>query len=146
MADSEIHVELNMPQILDKVQNNKFGLMLINEWYRLISPYTPRRDGLLMQNVTLKPFKVTYNSPYSGYMYRGIVYVDPIYKVGGFTNNGGETWWSRPGIQKVPSGKPFNYRTDKNPFATDHWDKKAEQAGEKDKLIQAANEYLRNKS
>ena len=66
--------------------------------------------------------------------------------MGGFTNYRGETWWSRPGVSKVPSGKRFNYRTDKNPFATDHWDKAAEQAGQKEKLIQAANEYLQRKS
>jgi len=146
MADSDIKVELNMPQILDKVQNDQFGYFLISEWTRLIQPYTPKRDGDLERNVTFKPFEVTYNMPYSGYMYRGVVYIDPIYKVGGFTNNGGETWWSRPGVSKVPSGKRFNYRTDKNPFATDHWDKAAEQAGQKEKLIQAANEYLQRKS
>lgn len=144
MADSDIKVELNMPQILDKVQNDQFGYFLIGEWTRDIQLFTPKRDGNLERNVIFKPFQVTYVEPYSGYMYRGIVYVDPIYKVGGFTNNGGITYWSRPGVQKVPSEKRFNYRTDKNPFATDHWDQKAEQAGQKEKLIQAANEYLEN--
>lgn len=146
MADSNVKVELNMPQILDKVQNDQFGYFLIAEWARLIQQFTPKRDGDLERNVTFRPFEMTYNMIYAGVMYRGIVYVDPIYNVGGFTNNGGEIWWSRPGVQKVPSGERFNYRTDKNPFATDHWDKAAEQAGQKEKLIQAANEYLQNKS
>ncbi len=146
MADSTIKVELNMPQIVDKVQNNAFGSFVINEWKRLMDPYTPHRNGDLERNITVKPFEVTYNMPYAGYMYRGIVYVDPIYKVGGFTNNGGETWWSRPGVSKVPSGKRFNYRTDPNPFATDHWDKAAEQAGQTKKLAEAATQYLNKKS
>ncbi len=146
MADSSIKVELNMPQILDKVQNDNFGKFLITEWTRLIQPYTPHRNGDLERNITIKPFEATYNMPYSGYMYRGIVYVDPIYKAGGFTNNGGETWWSRPGVAKEPSEKRFNYRQDKNPFATDHWDKAAEQAGQTKKLAEAAMKYLNKKS
>lgn len=40
-------------------------------------------------------------------------------------------------------GVNFNFLREFNPFATYHWDKAAEQAGQKDKLITAANDYLR---
>lgn len=136
-------VQLNMPRILNKVENDSFGLFLANEWRRLITPYTPHRDGQLEQQVSLAPFEITYISPYSHYMYNGEIYEDPTYKVGGFTNDNGVTWFSRPGVKKVPSGRTFNYSKDHNPYATHHWDKAAEQSGQKEKLIRAANQYLR---
>lgn len=140
---SDVKITLNMPKILNKVENDTFGLFLAKEWKRLIDPYTPHRNGLLEQNVSLKPFAITYKSPYSHYMYNGVPYVDPLYKVSGFTNDGGVTWFSRPGVKKIPdTSKSFNYSTDPNPQATDHWDQKAAQAGKKEQLISAANRYL----
>ena len=35
-------------------------------------------------------------------MYYGVPYVDPLYKVSGFTNDGGVTWFSRTRSKKVP--------------------------------------------
>ena len=53
-------------------------------------------------------------------------------KKGGFTSDGGITFWSRPGGKKEPSGGHFNYSKDINPQATDHWGQgAAEQAGQK---------------
>lgn len=143
MADVKVDVKLNMPRILNKVENDNFGLFLAHDWKRLIDPYTPHRDGLMERLVMIQPFTIIYVMPYSHYMYNGIIYVDPLFKVGGFTNDGGITWFSRPGVEKIPSGRKFNYLKDPNPFATDHWDRKAEQAGQKKKLITAANNYLR---
>lgn len=139
----DIKVTLDMPRILNKVENDKFGLWLIKEWKRLINPFTPHRDGLLEHNVKYSPFEATYLMPYASYMYGGEVYVDPEYYTGGFTSDNGVTFWSRPGVQKIPSGRRFNYSTDHNPQATDHWDKAAEAAGQKEKLIKSANNYLR---
>lgn len=142
MAD--VKVTLNMPKILNKVENDTFGLFLAKEWKRLIDPYTPHRNGLMEQNVSLNPFAITYKMPYSHYMYHGVPYVDPLYGVSGFTNDGGITWFSRPGVKKIPdTSKSFNYSKDPNPQATDHWDQKAAQAGKKEQLISAANKYLR---
>lgn len=137
-----VKVDINIPQILNKVQNDKFGKFLMSGWIGLIQPYTPHREGFLERNVIIKPFEATYVMPYAHYMYTGKVYVDPIYKAGGFTNNGGETWFSRPGVTKEPSEKRFNYRKDKNPFATDHWDIAAKKAGQVEKLVQQAEDYL----
>ena len=44
------------------------------------------------------------------------------------------------GISK--NGKPINYQK-KNPFSTDHWDIKAAEAGQLNKLYQSINNYLR---
>ena len=142
MANVKAKVELNMLQILKKVDNDKFGLFLAHEWKRLINPYTPHRTGNLERNVTYRPFEIEYLSPYSQYQYYGMLYVDPLYKVGGFTKDGGITWFSRPGIKKVPTTTPLNYLKDHNPQATSEWDVAAEKAGQKEKLINAANKYL----
>lgn len=142
MAKISAKVELNIPRILDKVENDKFGLFLAHKWKRLINPYTPHRTGNLERNVVYRPFEIEYLSPYSHYQYKGALYVDPLYKVGGFTKDGGITWFSRPGVKKVNTGRPLNYLKDHNPQATDHWDVAAEKAGQKMKLIKAANDYL----
>lgn len=142
-AGHGVTVSLNMPGIINKVENDNFGLFLAKEWHRLISDYTPHCTGQLERNVQLSPFTIRYMEPYSHYMYHGQVYVDPQYGVGGFTKDNGATWFSRKGIKKVPSGRVFNYRKDPNPYATHHWDHAAEQAGQKEKLIRSANEYLR---
>ena len=136
-------VKLNMPRILDKVENDIFGLFLAREWKRLINPYTPHRTGNLERNVQYRPFEIEYQQPYSQYQYYGMLYVDPLFRVGGFTKDGGITWFSRPGIKKVATTTPLNYLKDHNPQATDHWDQAAERAGQKEKLIEAANDYLR---
>ena len=139
-----VKVELNIPKIVDKVTNDRFGTFLAHEWKKHINPYTPHRTGNLERNVIYRPFEIEYLSPYSQYQYYGVLYVDPLYRVGGFTNDGGITWFSRPGIKKVPTVTPLNYLRDHNPQATSHWDQAAEQAGQKEKLIEAANLYLRN--
>lgn len=143
MADVRVDVQGITEEAYRKLQNPSFGLFLAHQWKRLINPYTPHRDGNLEQNVTYEPFAITYNAPYSHYQYNGVVYEDPIYHAGGFTNNGGIDWWSRPGIKKQETTRPLNYLTDHNPQATHHWDKAAEQAGQKDKLIADANRFLR---
>lgn len=137
-----VSIDLNKPKIYEKVLNDKFGRYVALEWKRLIDTYTPRDTGNLMNNVRYNPFEIHYKSPYAHYMYTGEVYVDPVYKVGGFYS---ETygWYSRPGVIKIPSGRSLNYVKNKNPYATDHWDEVAEQAGQKDKLYRILNNALR---
>jgi len=62
---------------------------------------------------------------YAHYMYEGEIYIDPVYRVGGFYGilEGKEgQWWSRRGVKKVPSGRPITYS---NPNAVRHWDEEA---------------------
>lgn len=108
-ADSTIKIELHEKNIFDKVQNDSFGLFLAQEWKRLISPYTPRREGTLEDTALVRPFEIEYIQPYSHYVYYG---------------------------------ETFNFRRDNNPYATYGWDKAAEKAGQKEKLIKSANKYL----
>lgn len=115
----KISINLNEPQILAKVQNERFGKYVSLEWKRLIDPYTPRDTGLLMgaigQTVDILPFKSHYKEPYASAVY-----------------------FNTRGVRFITQG------TGRNPFATDHWDVKAEQAGQKDKLYRTLNSALQS--
>ncbi len=126
-------IDLNEPQIIKKVTNDRFGLFVSNEWKRLIDPYTPRDNGLMMQTAHKRPFEIEYIQPWSHYVYEGILYVDP--------NTGSS--WAGFGVEKIPTGKPLDYQK-KNPYSTDHWDVKAAQAGQLTKLYRTLNAGLRS--
>lgn len=53
-----------------------------------------------------------------------------------------EIEYIQPYSHYVYSGEGFNFRRDNNPYATYEWDKAAQNAGQKDKLARACNEYL----
>lgn len=61
------------------------------------------------------------DSDYGHYQYEGEKYVDPKYGVAAFYSED-YGYWSRPGIEKVPSGEPLFYQS---PEAEAHWDEKA---------------------
>lgn len=137
----KLKIELNEPKIRAKVTNDRLGLFVANEWGRLLTSYTPKDTGLLVQSKQIKPFEIHYIQPYAAYVYFGEKYVDPVYGVSGFL--GSEGWFSRPGVQKVPSGEQLEYQKN-NPYATDHWDEKAAESGQLDKLYRTINAGLRN--
>lgn len=110
-----VRIDLNEPKILAKVQNDRFGLLVSNEWKRLIDPYTPYRTGKLIgvtgQTVDELPFKLHYKATYASYVY--------------FSNG-------------------WNFYKEKSPYATDHWDIKAANAGQLDKLTRTLNNALQS--
>lgn len=115
----ELKINLNEPNIKKKVTSDRFGLLVSNEWKRLINPYTPRDTGQLMgitgQTVDVKPFKLHYKMPYAEVVYynpRGVTYI--------------------------------TYGTGRNPYASQEWDFAAEKAGQKDKLYRILNSALQS--
>ena len=66
-----VRIDLNEPKILEKVQNDRFGMLVSNEWKRLIDPYTPRDTGSMQDTAKVYPFKIHYIQPYSSYVYYG---------------------------------------------------------------------------
>lgn len=116
----QIKITINEPKITEKVTNDKLGLFVSQSWKGLIDPYTPRDTGQLMgiegRTVDILPFKLHYkakNDKSGGY------YADYVYNSIG---------WD---FKKI------------NPSATDHWDIKAAEAGQLNKLYQSINNYLR---
>ena len=109
-----LRIDLNEPSIKEKVTSDRFGLLVSNEWKRLIDPYTPRDTGALMgitgQTVDIQPFKLHYKSKYAEYVYYG---------------------------------SDMNFQN-KNPYSTYEWDVAAEKAGQKDKLYRTLNNALQS--
>lgn len=66
-----VRIDLNEPKILAKVQNDRFGLLVSNEWKRLIDPYTPRDTETMQDTAKLHPWKIHYIQPYSSAVYYG---------------------------------------------------------------------------
>lgn len=61
------------------------------------------------------------NVEYAHYVYEGKVYVDPIYRIGGFYSPD-YGFWSRKDVTKVPTDRNLQYT---DPNAKPHWDKVA---------------------
>ena len=66
-----VRIDLNEPRILAKVQNDRFGLLVSNEWKRLIDPYTPRDTGTMQNTAKIYPNQIHYVQPYSARVYYG---------------------------------------------------------------------------
>ena len=62
-------IKINSPQVLQKVQTDKFGRFVSNEWKWLMNPYTPRDTALLMNNVDVLPWRLHYRRTYSAPVY-----------------------------------------------------------------------------
>lgn len=109
-----LRIDLNEPRIREKVKSDRFGLLVSNEWKRLIDPYTPRDTGALMgvtgQTVDIKPWELHYKEKYA----------EPVYY-----------------------GEDMTFQK-KNPYSTYEWDKAAERAGQKDKLYRTLNNALQS--
>lgn len=111
-----LKIDIDDERVRQKVQSRQFGLLVANEWKRLIDPYTPRDTGQLIGefgNVSIEPFQIVYNSSYAS----------PVY-------------YNQRGAVFVTSG------TGRNPYATDHWDEKAAEAGQLNKLYRTINAEL----
>ena len=137
-----LKIDLNEPQIRQKVTSDRFGLFVSHEWKKRLNRFTPQRDGFLIRNVSYKPFQIHYKQPYGAYMYYGEVYVDPVTGASGFLTD--EGWKSRKGVKKIPSGRTFKYNKSMSRNATDHWDIVAAQSGELDKLYRTLNNALQS--
>jgi hypothetical protein len=107
-------IEINTPEIIARLNSDKAGLFISDQWKNLIDPYVPRDTGNLMRNVDTLPFALHYKEPYAS---------DVYYNVYGVT-------FIRQG-----SGR--------NPYATQEWDIAAAEAGQLAKLYTNINKALR---
>lgn len=137
-----VSVKLDIKPAMKILGGDELGKFAAHEWHRVITPYVPHREGNLERNVTYRPWEFEYNQPYSAYMYRGHVYVDPVYDVGGFPINGGTSFFSRKGVKKVESKRGFKYSKGHNPKACKEWDKAAVRDGKNKELAEALQGYV----
>ncbi len=66
-----IRIDLNEPRIREKVTSDRFGLLVSNEWKRLIDPYTPRDTGTMQDTARKRPWEIHYITPYAEKVYYG---------------------------------------------------------------------------
>lgn len=123
MSNAKVTIKLyNPPATVHRlVESDKIGKFLASEWSRYFAKYIPMQEGILASDITIDPFKVTYNLPYAHYQWEGKLYVDPITGKGAFYDKD-YGFWSRPGVSKVPTNTPLNYSKEQNPLATSHWE------------------------
>lgn len=97
---------------LKKVRDPTFWRFGANEWWKLISPYTPMDTGALFESVNIRGDEgsgsVEYKQPYAHRMY---------------------------------NGQRMHFRKDKHPLASAEWDKAAEPS-QKPRLIQSMQNYI----
>ena len=66
-----LRIDLNEPRIREKVTRDRFGLLVSNEWKRLIDPYTPRDTGTMQDSASLNPWQIHYKQKYAERVYYG---------------------------------------------------------------------------
>ena len=110
-----IKVELDESKIIRKVDNDGFGLLVAKTWRDLIDPYVPYRTGQLSGALGIT------------------VQVSPW-----------EIWYKMKYAEHVYFSNGWDFSKNMHKSATDHWDKAAEQAGQKDKLYRTLNNALQS--
>lgn len=116
------NIKINMSKVEKLLKSDDFWLFGAQQWHRIYSDYVPHDTGMLRDKVTYKPKEIEHFMPYARVIYYGKVMADPKFGVGGFTTDGGITWFSRPGIKKVNSGRALMLKN-----GSKEWDKKAKQ-------------------
>lgn len=66
-----LRIDLNEPRIREKVTSDRFGLLVSNEWKRLIDPYTPRDTGTMQDGAKIYPWQIHYKEKYASRVYYG---------------------------------------------------------------------------
>lgn len=61
--------QINIPDVMNKINDDTFWTFAANEWHKMISPFTPFRTGMLDQNVDIQPKEIHYNMPYAPLVY-----------------------------------------------------------------------------
>lgn len=124
-----VESKIDWTPAMKKIQSDEFWKDAANEWWQAYYDYVPYDTNNLRQNVTIKPKTIIHNVDYAAFIYKGVLMIDPKFKCGGFTGDGGITWVSRYGVKKVVSGKQLRMKN-----GTRLWDEKAKQE-KKDLLV-----------
>lgn len=120
--------EKSISEILTKAGLNDDGALQTfhtNNVLRRVLKYMPAESGTLMKLTLIqtdirKPYIIT-DAPQAHYLFMGKLWVDPVTGKGAFYKPG-YGFWSRPGVDKVPTETPLTYNTSINPNAGPRWD------------------------
>lgn len=129
--------KIDFTPAMKKIESDQFWKYAAHEWWRIYYDYVPHDSDNLRNKVKIRPKEIEHYMPYARFIYRGVVWVDPKYAVGGFTGDGGVTWFSRPGVKKVASGRMLQMRN-----GTRLWDEKAIQEKKDLLLIKSMQKWI----
>lgn len=127
-------VNLVWKNTFGKEQTDRFSSVqkfIDSECIRLMVPYTPMRNGILMKTAVLGTKigsgHIYYNSPYARFQYYGKVMVS------GVTGSP----WAKQGESKVLTNKDLTYSTARHPKAQRMWFE-AMKADKKEQILRGA--------
>lgn len=129
--------KIDFSAAMRKIQSNDFWKFAAHEWWRLYYDYVPHDTNNLRNKVRIKPKEIEHSAPYANFIYRGALMADPKFNVGGFTGDGGITWFSRPGIKKVKTNRMLKMKN-----GTRLWDEKAKQEKKDLLLIKSMQKWI----
>lgn len=98
-----------------------------SECMRRMQSFMPFSSGAMessmVTNTVIGSGKIITATPYSRYLYYGVLMVDPKTLKGAFHDEVSGRFWSRPGVQKIidPAGRKLDYDTSAHPKAGSHW-------------------------
>lgn len=129
----KVKVDIYNPSATAKriLSNNKVGKFTAQTWERYFAKLAPKGNGNMIQNTTIKPFEVTYNSPSAHYLWNGKLMVSPS-----------GSSWAKLGETKHYVNQNLVFSKEMNPNACSHWEEqtarvyKKQIAGEVSKFIE----------
>ena len=127
----KVEARINVNAHLAKVRSDEFWKFGANEWWKLITPYTPMDMGTLFETVEIRPKEVEYKAPHAHYLYKGELMVDPETR----------SSYARHGVKKVYAGRSLKISRARHPLASKEWDKAARPT-QKPKLVKAMQGYV----
>lgn len=107
--------------------SNEVQKVIDSECIRLMAPYTPNLNGVLIDSATTHTVigsgRIIQSTPYARYQYYGLLMVDPITLKGSFYDSKTGRHWSRPGVSKImdPQGRKLVHNQVKSPMAGPYW-------------------------
>lgn len=111
----DITIDLpNSEELLDGLnlqESGKAQRFFSDSVMRHADKYVPFRTGVLKNSaqVVASGDAITYTTPYARYMWYGKLMVDPITGKGAFHDPRTGRFWSRPGVQKIPTNRDLEY-------------------------------------
>ncbi len=116
MDDFVFIIEANdLESMLRKAGLDEGGIaqkQLDESFLKYCDPYLPFDSGMLRDSgytaTEIGSGEIVWNVPQAHYLYEGILYVDPKTGKGAFFSPD-YGFWSRPGVQKVPSDRELEY-------------------------------------
>lgn len=106
-----------LTQRVEGVLDKSAKLFFYNEFYRAMEPYVPADTLSMYDTANISSDGIFFIMPYSSAPYYG----------------------------KTKDGNQMNFKTDKHPLATDHWDKAAWEA-KKNEICAALQDYINRRN